>query len=116
MSMDAFLNEFFGTLKEASAQPSAEDLEKQAQAELFTKLAEKNNIDVTKLSDAQVDWLWQQTFSKQAAEEHKEHLEEAKKEHEEKKAQAKILEEGTFLGKVAAHAYVSELKKIAAAG
>lgn len=129
MSMDQFLAEHYGT-KTASA-PSQEDLEKQAQAELFAKLAADNGIDLEKLSEEQVVYLWDRTFSK-TAEEDKDDKDEKKdddkekdsegddevksaaaQEHEQKKEAAAKLAEADFLGRVMAHSLVNELRKIA---
>jgi hypothetical protein len=46
--------------------PSGEDLEKQAQAELFAKLAADNGIDLDKMDDAQIQTLWNGVFAKEA--------------------------------------------------
>jgi hypothetical protein len=139
MSMDQFLAEYYGTNKTASAveAPAAEDLEKQATVDLFLKLAAEQNIDLKAMTDAQVQQLYS-TFSEKVAagtpaapapaaapaatktasekklEEHEKKLEEAKKEHEEKHAMAKKAEEADIMGRIMAHAYVHELKKIAA--
>lgn len=135
MSMDQFLAEFYGTNKEASA--PQEDLEKQATVDLFLKLAGEQNIDLKGMSDVQVQQLYNSFVEKVAAgtpaapapaagtktaAEHEEHekkehekkLEEAKKEHEEKHAMAKKAAEADQMGRIMAHAYVQELRKIAA--
>jgi hypothetical protein len=131
MSMNQILAEFYKT-NGAEKTASAEDHEKAAQYELFTKIAQSNGIDIGALSDAQVQELYEKTFSKTAGEmppqfakgkadgkeegkkEEKEEIEEAaKKEHEEKKASAEKLAEADFLGRVMAHAYVNERQKIA---
>jgi hypothetical protein len=131
-SMNELLAAHYGTngVKTASA-PTPEDMEKEAQMDLFCKMAAANNIDLTKLSDAQIDQLYTETFSKKAElppqfmhkkeegkEEGKEHKEEdehekAKKEHEEKKAMAEKLAEADYIGRAIAHAYVQELGLIA---
>lgn len=118
--MNEFLAAHYGT--GGASDVSEEDLQKQAQVELFAKLAADNNIDIASLSDEQVNSLWND-FQKQAsgdapeekAEAKDEKKEEAKKEHEEKKEAAAKLAEADFLGRVMAHSYVDELKKIAAA-
>jgi hypothetical protein len=133
MAMDAFLAEYYGTNKTASA--PQEDLEKQASVELFLKLASESNIDLKSMPDTKVQELYDSWVSKTAAaaaaaapaapaapaaeddeedEEKKKH-EEAKKEHEEKKAAAEKVAEADFLGRVMAHSYVQEMRKIAAA-
>jgi len=109
--MDQFLAEMYGT-KTASA----EDFEKQAQAEYFSKLAADNGIDLNTLSDEQVTYLWNQTFAKTAGDDVDRKVEEAKREVEEKRASAEKFAEADFLGRVMAHAYVQELNKIAADG
>ena len=131
MSMDAFLAEYYGTNKTASA--PQEDLEKQATVDLFIKLAAEQNIDLGKMPDAQVQQLYNGFVEKLASapaatktaeeekeehekEEHKKKLEEAKKEHEEKHAMSKKADEADAMGRIMAHAYVQELRKIAAAG
>ena len=120
--MNEFLAAYYQT-GPTSPQTTGEEVEKQAQIELFSKLAADNNIDLESLSDEQVGQLWAD-FQKNASAaptdatkiaEEEEKKEEAKKEHEEKKAAAEKLAEADFLGRVVAHAYVNELKKIAAA-
>lgn len=133
MAMDKFLAEYYGTLDTTkTAAAAAEDLEKQASVDVFLKLAAAENIDLTKMPEADVQKLydnWVKAASaptpaapaagatKTAEEEKKEHeekkkLEEAKKEHEEKKAQSEKVAEADFLGRVMAHAYVQELRNI----
>lgn len=132
--MDQMLAGFFGT-GGAEAQPSAEDAEKVAQAEFFAKTAAANGYDLTKLSEAQIEFLWSRTFANGAGttkvaefppkpegkpegepDEKKDRDEAARKEHEEKKAGAERFEQATYFGKTAAHAYVAEMKNIIAAG
>jgi hypothetical protein len=129
-AMDAFLADYYGTdaaVKTAAARE--EDVEKQASVDLFMKLAADQNIDLSKMSPAQVNELygnWVKAASEpppfgkkedgkdgEKEEEAKKH-EEAKKEHEEKKAQAEKVAEADFLGRVMAHAYCQEMRKIAA--
>jgi len=126
--MNEYLAAHYGTMNSGSPAQPSEDLEKQAQVELFAKLAAENNIDLESLSEAQVATLWND-FQKQASaqapaektaeeaekEEKEKKMEEAKKEHEEKKEAAAKVAEADFLGRVMAHSYVDELKKIAAA-
>lgn len=134
MGMNEILAAFYGTNGATEKTASAEDHEKAAQYELFTKLAASNGIDISKLSDAQVQSFYDETFSKQAGEmppqfavhaagkkdekdgkkDEKEEVEEkAKKEHEEKKAMAEKLAEADYIGRAIAHAYVQELGLIA---
>jgi hypothetical protein len=128
MPMDQFLAEYYGT-KTASA--DQENLEKEASVDLFLKLAGEEGIDLQTLPDAQVQELyarWKtaaeqepepgQTAAhekKESAEkEEREHVvEKAKEEHEEKKAYAEKVAEADFLGRVMAHSYVQEMRKIA---
>ena len=128
-AMDAFLAEHYGT-KTAAAAPQ-EDLEKQASIELFLKVASEQKIDLKAMSDVQVDELYnrwvkaaaaqttepaaaEKTAEEKEEEEKKEKLEAAEKEHEEKKAASEKIAEADFMGRVMAHAYVNELRKIAA--
>lgn len=132
--LSSMLAEAYGTHQTAPA-PSDEDMQKQASINLFAKLASDNGVDLTKLSDEQVNELYADFCTKLAEEESKEEKKEpppaAKKEEakEEKKdeekeaaareefrlqkeAEAKVAE-ADYLGRVMAHAYVNELKKIA---
>lgn len=126
--MDSFLAEMYGTNKTASAE---EDLEKAASIDLFVKLAGEQNIDLANMPEQQVQALYDgwveksaqaQNSVKTAGEDDKDDKkddgekkrEEAEKEHEEKKAASEKLAEADFLGRVMAHAYAQELRKIAA--
>lgn len=118
--MNEFLAQYYGTGSESS-QVANEDTEKQAQLQLFVKMAAENNVDLSSLTDEQAVQLFA-TFQKVASEDSSkdegdksEKVEKAKEEHEEKKAAAEKLSEADFLGRVMAHSYVDELKKIAAA-
>lgn len=109
--------------------PASEDQVKLAEAELFTKIAADNGIDLNLLTDDQVQSLWDSAFAKTA--EDGESKEDEKKEDEEKKdeekkeaaarehqvklAQAEEEQRAHYLGQVMAHSYVAELSKIAAA-
>jgi len=122
--MNLNLAAMYGT---PGAQP--EEQTKLAEAELFSKLAAENGIDLNRLTNDQIQELWTATFSKTAEEE--ESKDEAKKDEEEKdedeKKEAAALEHQTkvahaeeekrahYLGQVMAHSYVAELSKIAAA-
>lgn len=111
--MNDFLASYYGTA--AAAETAPEDLQKQAEIELFGKLAASQNIDLNTLPDEQVEQLFAD-FQKQASEEKKDDKEdEAKKELEEKKAASEKVAEADSLGRIMAHAYVDELRKIAAA-
>lgn len=129
--MNEFLAQAYGT-----GQPSQQEAEKTAaiaEAQLFCKLAADEGIDLTKLSDEQVQEMWN-TYKTAAEEEAKKEKDkeppppkdDKKKEEEEKKAAAAAefakvkeaeskLAEADFIGRVMAHAYVDELKKIATA-
>ena len=109
--MNDYLANYFGT-KTASAQ--TEEQQQEAQVEFFSKLAAENNIDLSQLSEGQIQELWDGVF-KGASEEEKdeEKKEEAKKELEEKKAAAEKFAEAEYMGKIMAHSYVAELNKIA---
>lgn len=128
MAMDKFLAEYYGTdeaVKTAAAK--TEDTEKQASVDLFLKLASQENIDLTKMSEADVQKLYdnwvkaasapapaaEKTAEEKEKEEKEKKLEEARKEHEEKKAQSEKVAEADFLGRVMAHAYCQELRNIA---
>lgn len=124
--MEQFISSYFA---DAQAPVQDENLEKQAQAELFAKLAAENGIDLEKLSEAQIEHLWTETFSTKEAEfpppkeEKKDEKEEkgedkeekAKEEHDKKKEAAAKIAEADFLGRYMAHAMVDEIRKEAAA-
>lgn len=131
--MNLNLAAMYGT---PGAQAVAEEQTKLAEAELFSKLAADNGIDLNQLNDDQLQELWNLTFSKTATgDEEKETAEheaseskdeEAKEEKEEKKeaaarehsiklAHAEEEQRAHYLGQVMAHSYVAELSKIAAA-
>jgi len=124
--MSQYLAEFYGTnsTKTASApeQDDENDLMKQAQVELFCKVAAEEKIDITSMPDAEVEQLFTKfvaNTTKIAAEEEEEakpdnKVEQATKELEEKKAEAAEFAKYDFFGRQMAHAYVDELKKIAA--
>jgi hypothetical protein len=113
--MNMMLAELFGTGGQAKT-ASAEDQEKLVQAELFSKLAADNGIDLDTLSDAQIKHLWHETFSdKTASAEPTPAADTEKKaqaEFEEKRAAAVKVAEAEYLGRVMAHAMVQELGKI----
>ena len=119
MSMNQIFAEYYNTLgndegtKTASA--TQEDLTKQAQYELFAKVASANGINLSQLSDAQCDELFERTMGpeKTAGEMGKREM--AEREHAEKRAAAVMFEQADSFGRQAAHAYVDELKKVAAA-
>ncbi len=142
MSMNEMLDQFYGTTKTASARSNGvAETEKAAEAaevQLFLKLAGEENIDIdsmlkTEEGRAQVDALWGQ-FQKQAAaarefeekragdkDDKDPRVEAAEKEHKDQKEkaaeEAKVAEDirrADFCGRTMAHAYVQELRKIAA--
>lgn len=137
--MKDLLSEIYGNIaatKEASASVATpEDLQKQAQVEYFTKLCSAKQIDVSLLNDAQVQELFKTAMELKIAEETEESAEakakkakdeEAKKskeasaalsaadaEYQEKRAAAAKVAESDMMGRIMAHAYIDELKKLA---
>jgi hypothetical protein len=131
--IDQFLAQHYGTLP---TEPSEEDIQKVAQAEMFLKLAAKHNVDISQLDDAQINELWGRVWENKTAEapvekaaeeevkKEEDKKEEAKKEHEQvkEKAQEEAKEaadkfaEVDYQGRRMAHAYVNELRSIAEAG
>jgi len=137
--MNEVLSEIFGNTtvtKEASAPVATpEDLQKQAQVEYFTKLCSAKQIDISLLNDEQVQDLFKTAMALKVAEESAESTEaKAKKakeeedkkskeasavlsaadaEYQEKRAAAAKVAEADMMGRIMAHSYVDELKKIA---
>jgi len=137
--MNEVLSEIFGNTtvtKEASAPVATpEDLQKQAQVEYFTKLCSAKQIDISLLNDEQVHDLFKTAMELKLAEEAaespeakaKKAKEEADKkskeasavlsaadaEYQEKRAAAVKVAEADMMGRIMAHAYVDELKKLA---
>lgn len=123
--MNLNLAAMYGT---PGAQPE-ESLQKLAEAELFTKLAAENGIDLNALNNEQIQYLWDETMGKTASEEEppaeeakkdeekkdEEKKEAAAREHAVKLAHAEEEQRAHHLGQVMAHSYVAELSKIAAA-
>jgi hypothetical protein len=68
--MDQFLSQHYGTAAPV-IEPTAEDVEKVAQAEFFLKLAAKHGVDVNSLDNEQLQSLWDKVFNKTAEEEPK---------------------------------------------
>lgn len=100
--MDLDLAEMYGT-------PGAtEDLEKQAQAELFAKLAADQGVDLQQLTDEQVEGLWADTFADDGSAK----IAEAQYEHAAMQDNQEKLAEADHYGRVMAHAYVQELGEI----
>lgn len=130
-NMDTLISEYF------AQQNVTPDFEKEAQVEYFAKLAADNGVDLEKLSEEQVQFLWNETFKVAASDEDekKKKEEEAAKEHESKKEKAKEeetakaaaaaaeyaekraaaakLAEAEYIGRYMAHAMTDEIKKIA---
>lgn len=139
--LDAFLGQFYGTTKTASAPaetPSDEDQEKVAMFDLFIKTATEQTIDLSTLEPEKLTELYtkfeagvkEAEAKRQAAEAagaqggqtpvtektaEQLALEAAQAEHQEKVAAAQKIAEADFLGRQMAHAFVDELKKVAAA-
>jgi hypothetical protein len=109
--IDQFLAQHYGTVP---TEPSQEDLQKVAQAELFLKLAANNGVDINQLNDAQINELWGQVFGEEKL------AEAAQLEHEFAKAAAAEAQEkfaeADYMGRIMAHSYVNELRGIAAEG
>lgn len=124
MSMNEFLAQFYGNAPEMDIEKTAaEQQEEETQIELFAKLAHDNGIDLEKLSEEQVQELYDATFKeasddkdaddKGGDKDKEEKKEKAEHEFEEKKAAAEKVAEADFLGRVMAHSYVNEMRKIA---
>lgn len=105
--MNEELANYFGT------GVSEDELQKQAQAEMFLKLAEEEGIDIDQLSDEQVQELYDATFSDEGESVDNSIQEQAAQEFAEKQAAAEKFAEAEFMGRTMAHAYVNELQKIA---
>jgi len=107
MAMDQFLAEYYGTAQGASAQDGNE---KTAQVELFAKLAAAEGIDLNAMSDGQVEQLFNATFDKTASDDEES---DAAAELEEKQSASAKFAEADYMGRVMAHSYVQEMRKIA---
>ena len=112
MAMNEFLAEIYGT------NAGSEDLQKTAQAHMLDKLAEEEGIDLSGLTEDQLNALAQQVVSSnpeiasQAGVEQAPAAAPAEGETEaEKVAQAKFAE-ADFLGRTMAHAFVNEMNEI----
>lgn len=129
--MNQWIAQMYGT----NGAPAAEETTKLANAELFAKLAAKNNIDLSQLSPDQVGELYAQVFPEEAmklaqeseegeSEEHEKGEEEEGEEAKEKKEAAAIAHwqekrafqekfaEADLMGRVMAHAFTQELQNI----
>ena len=128
MSMDQFLAEHYGTANAATS--TTFDKEAEASFDMFAKLAASEGIDLSAMSDADVASLYDQTMKTAGEDEEKdEEKEEDEKKKKEAAAQAELaaktaaqgdaevkIAEADYLGRVMAHAYVQEMKKIASEG
>lgn len=128
MSMNSILGEVFGT-KTASA--ASEVQTDPADMNFFQKLCSDRNINVDDLNDDQVERLWNAAMEKKAADESIEKKAAAPPKGEDKEAQAKLaaaraelnekraaaakVAEADTMGRIMAHSYVDEMRKIAAA-
>lgn len=135
-NMTDTLGEIFGTTKTAAvAQATNEDLEKQAQIDFFTNLCVEKGIDVSKLAEPVINELFKTAMEMKAAGEKdpkEEEAEKAKKKEEkekeaaaasklasadaefqEKRAAAVKVAEADMMGRIMAHSFTNELKKIA---
>jgi hypothetical protein len=119
MSMTELLGSVYGT-----AGHSDEDRDKRAQAEFFTNLCKQGGIQIEHLTDDQVKRLWKVAMEEmdkgepEKKEDKKKEGEEeksaaARREWQEKRAAAEKIAEADALGRIMAHAYVAELRKIA---
>jgi len=123
--MNAYLASMYGTGKPVEQNGDAEKI---AQAELFAKVAAEAQIDLSQYSKEQINELFNEVIVKSAAEQKAPKVEETQKEaqasleaaaREEwsrtKEAQAQW-DEADRTGRQMAHAYVAEMRKIAADG
>lgn len=112
-----------------------EELEKNAEAELFVKIAASQGIDLNTLNDEEVSALYAYTFNKEAEfpppedkkeegkdkgegkddEDEEKKKESAAREHETKLAYAREMEMADKLGRHMAHCYIDELNKVGSA-
>jgi hypothetical protein len=114
MPMDPKLAALYGT-----AQVDESDVEKLAAAKLAEDLAGDEQVEVSEMTDEQVEALAQSLLAEEAeeakVEEPAEKTSAAEEKVEEKDEAQEKLAEADYLGRVMAHAYVQELAKIAAA-
>lgn len=122
MSQDitSMLGAAYGTLE-----PQGEDLEKEAQIELFAKLAADEGIDLESMTESEVEQLWDATFTKSAADDSEEEEDEddedeekkmaaaAQAEYEAQRADQEKIAEADFMGRVMAHSMMAEINKVA---
>lgn len=111
--MNQALAEFFGNASEVA---SDETMSKQAEVELFCKLAAEQGVDLNAMTDEQVEALYAGTFGTKEAEsddEKKKRLEaEAREEHEGKKEAEAKFAEAALAGQIMAHSMWAELQEI----
>jgi len=108
--MDLDLARIYGTPGQKIASAAQEEqLEKQAQAELFAKLAADNGIDLGTLSDDQIGGLWENTFGQKLAEDKEKKASEELAELQDENQKLAFADQA---GRVMAHAMVQELNNI----
>lgn len=135
MDISDVLSEIYGTnqtQEQPTMDPKVAELSKEAQVELFLKLAEDNKIDLNKLSEEQIQTLFNETFNpteqktaeapaapaaqqEQVNPELAKVAEAAEQEWLVKRAYAEKFAEADAMGRTMAHALVNELNKIAGA-
>jgi hypothetical protein len=104
-NMDPWLAQVYGT------GGGSDDLEKTAQYHLLQKLAEEEGVDLSGLSEEELQALSDEVLSDEGEEQGYEADGEYSEEDLQKEAQAKF-EEADFLGRVMAHSYTQEMQKI----
>jgi hypothetical protein len=128
----AEMSELLASVYQTGAAPSDEDKEKIAAADMFVKICDDNGIKIEDLTEGQVQTLWKTAMEGNekcpkcgekdckcpAAKEGAAQVEVEKKqaaaaEWQEKRAAAEKIAEADALGRIMAHSYVDELKKIA---
>lgn len=126
MAMDHDIAAMYGT-----PSASTEDQEKVAEAQLFSKLAAENDINLAELTDEQVTALYNHTFDKEAGaapeaapegdlepavdDETAKVAAAAEQEFVAKQEWQEKVAEADKLGRIMAHSYVQEMNEIAAA-
>lgn len=121
--MNEYLAGLYGT--NGTQQSAQADFEKQAQMELFAKMAEAEGINLEELNADQVSHLWESTFGTKLAEDGSEEDDEDEDDEEKeaaafefaqvKEAQVAVAQ-ADYMGRVMAHAMTDELDKIAVSG
>lgn len=121
-SMNPYLAAMYNT--HGAAETVNEDMQKQANAELFCKLAADQGLDLSQMSDDQIASVYSQVFPEDVAKyaeedkkkEHEEKESEEKEEKEEKaaayveekKAFVEKCAEADYMGRIMAHAFTQE--------